>query len=134
MNHIVEKGALDQVDNNLKNILEEDYKDKILNGIKENLILSLISFMWNKMIESDSFIEEDKENFQKMFIKTWKSNIHNITQDQLKQINTLLNDNNVDMLNIITGKKEIADVEDYQEVLTKTISEVENIYWKICGK
>lgn len=134
MNHIAEKGALDQVDNNLKNILEEDYKDKILNGMKENLILSLISFMWNKMIESDSFIEEDKENFQKMFIKTWKSNIHNITQDQLKQINTLLNDNNVDMLNIITGKKEIADVEDYQEVLTKTISEVENIYWKICGK
>jgi succinate dehydrogenase flavin-adding protein (antitoxin of CptAB toxin-antitoxin module) len=55
-------------------------------------------------------------------------------QNQLKQINEVLNDSNIDLLNLITGKKEVADVEDYQQILNKSISEVENIYWKICAK
>jgi hypothetical protein len=122
------------VENNTSNIIEDDYKDKILNGMKENLLLSIISFLWNKIIESDSHITQDKENFQKAFIKSWKENINEITQMQLKQINKVLNESNIDILNLITGKKEIADVEDYQEILNKSISEIEEIYWKICGK
>jgi hypothetical protein len=130
----VGKGGLALVENNTSNIIEDDYKDKILNGMKENLLLSIISFLWNKIIESDSHITQDKENFQKAFIKSWKENINEITQMQLKQINKVLNESNIDILNLITGKKEIADVEDYQEILNKSISEIEEIYWKICGK
>jgi succinate dehydrogenase flavin-adding protein (antitoxin of CptAB toxin-antitoxin module) len=122
------------VENNISNITDDDYKDKIFNGMKENLLLSIISFLWNKVIESDSHIEQDKENFQKAFIKSWKENISEITQMQLKQINKVLNESNIDILNLITGKKEIPDVEDYQEALNKSISEIEEIYWKICGK
>ena len=57
-----------------------------------------------------------------------------VTQNQLKEINEFLNDSNIDMLNIINGKKEVADIEDYQEILNKSMVEVEKIYWKICGK
>lgn len=128
------KGGLVLVENNISNITDDDYKDKIFNGMKENLLLSIISFLWNKVIESDSHIEQDKENFQKAFIKSWKENISEITQMQLKQINKVLNESNIDILNLITGKKEIPDVEDYQEALNKSISEIEEIYWKICGK
>jgi succinate dehydrogenase flavin-adding protein (antitoxin of CptAB toxin-antitoxin module) len=122
------------VENNTQNIIDDDYKNKIFNGMKENLLLSIISFLWNKVIESDSHIEQDKENFQKAFIKSWKENISEITQMQLKQINKVLNESNIDILNLITGKKEIPDVEDYQEILNKSISEIEEVYWKICGK
>lgn len=128
------KGGLVLVENNMSNTIEDDYKDKIFNGMKENLLLCIISFLWNRIIESDSHLAQDKENFQKAFIKSWKENIKEITQAQLKQINQVLNESNIDILNLITGKKEIADVEDYQEILNISIADIEKIYWKICGK
>jgi len=122
------------VENNTSNIFEDSYKEKIFNGMKENLLLSIVSFLWNKIIESDSYLDQDREKFEKAFIKAWKESINEIMQNQLKQINEVLNDSNIDLLNLITGKKEVADVEDYQQILNKSISEVENIYWKICAK
>jgi succinate dehydrogenase flavin-adding protein (antitoxin of CptAB toxin-antitoxin module) len=122
------------VENNTSNIFEDNYKEKIVNGMKENLLLSIVSFLWNKIIESDSYLEQDRGKFEKAFIKAWKESVHEIMQNQLKQINEVLNDSNVDLLNLITGKKEIADVEDYQEIINKSISEVEDIFWKICAK
>jgi succinate dehydrogenase flavin-adding protein (antitoxin of CptAB toxin-antitoxin module) len=122
------------VENNTSNIFEDNYKEKIFNGMKENLLLSIVSFLWNKIIESDSYLEQDREKFEKAFIKAWKESVNEIMQNQLKQINEVLNDSNVDLLNLITGKKEVADVEDYQEILNKSMSEVEDIYWKICAK
>ena len=134
MNLIVGKGGLVLVENNTSNIFEDSYKEKIFNGMKENLLLSIVSFLWNKIIESDSYLDQDREKFEKAFIKAWKESINEIMQNQLKQINEVLNDSNIDLLNLITGKKEVADVEDYQQILNKSISEVENIYWKICAK
>lgn len=134
MNLIVGKGGLVLVENNTSNIFEDSYKEKIFNGMKENLLLSIVSFLWNKIIESDSYLGQDREKFEKAFIKAWKESINEIMQNQLKQINEVLNDSNIDLLNLIAGKKEVADVEDYQEILNKSISEVENIYWKICAK
>ena len=134
MNLIVGKGGLVLVENNTSNIFEDSYKEKIFNGMKENLLLSIVSFLWNKIIESDSYLGQDREKFEKAFIKAWKESINEIMQNQLKQINEVLNDSNIDLLNLITGKKEVADVEDYQQILNKSISEVENIYWKICAK
>jgi hypothetical protein len=122
------------VENNTSNIFEDNYKEKIFNGMKENLLLSIVSFLWNKIIESDSYLEQDREKFEKAFIKAWKESVNEIMQNQLKQINEVLNDSNVDLLNLITGKKEVADVEDYQEILNKSMSEAEDIYWKICAK
>lgn len=134
MNLIAEKGGLAQVENNNQNIFEEDYKEKLTDGIKENLILSIVSYLWNKSLESNSFTEQEGENFKKTFFKAWSSNVKTVTQNQLKEINEFLNDSNIDMLNIINGKKEVADIEDYQEILNKSMVEVEKIYWKICGK
>jgi hypothetical protein len=128
------KGGLVLVENNTSNIFEDNYKEKIFNGMKENLLLSIVSFLWNKIIESDSYLEQDREKFEKAFIKAWKESVNEIMQNQLKQINEVLNDSNVDLLNLITGKKEVADVEDYQEILNKSMSEAEDIYWKICAK
>ncbi len=122
------------MENNTSNIFEDNYKEKIFNGMKENLLLSIVSFLWNKIIESDSYLEQDREKFEKAFIKAWKESVNEIMQNQLKQINEVLNDSNVDLLNLITGKKEVADVEDYQEILNKSMSEAEDIYWKICAK
>lgn len=129
------KGGLVQVvtDDALNNS-EEKFKDRILNGMKENLILSIISFLWNHALDSNSLSEADKEKMQKDFINFWKKNIHEITQDQIKEINKILNEGNIDMLNIITGNKQIADVEDYQDIINNSIKETELIFWKICGK
>ncbi len=134
MSLIAVKGGLVLVENNTSNIFEDNYKEKIFNGMKENLLLSIVSFLWNKIIESDSYLEQDREKFEKAFIKAWKESVNEIMQNQLKQINEVLNDSNVDLLNLITGKKEVADVEDYQEILNKSMSEAEDIYWKICAK
>lgn len=127
------KGGLDQVVNNYTNPEQDDYKNKILEGIKQNLILSMLSFLWCKLDENSNSLENGSE-FQKLFLENWKENIINVSQEQLKEINKALNDNNIDMLNIITGEKQITDIEDYQEILNKSIAEVESIYWKICGK
>lgn len=132
---IAEKGGLVQVENSQQiEIEKERFKDKILTGMKENLFLSMIAFIWNKMLDEISSIDSEKEKLQKDFIDLWKSNINNITQEQLNTINKILNDSNIDMLNIITGKNEIADIEDYQLIINDSIKEVEKIFWKMCGK
>lgn len=115
-------------------IEKEKFKDKILNGMKENLFLSMIAFIWNKMLDEISSMDSEKDKLQKDFIDLWKSNINNITQEQLNTINKILNDSNIDMLNIITGKNEVADIEDYQLIINESIKEVEKIFWKMCGK
>jgi succinate dehydrogenase flavin-adding protein (antitoxin of CptAB toxin-antitoxin module) len=125
--------ALDQADNNTE-ILKEHFKEKMFQTMKENLIFSIISFLWHKTFDSESFTESEKKETQKDFIKLWKDNIINVTQEQLKLINNLLNENNIDMINIITGEKETADIEDYQSLINSLIKETEKIYWKICGE
>lgn len=123
------------MDNNQQiEIEKEKFKDKIFNGMKENLFLSVIAFVWNKVLDEISSTDSEKNKLQKDFIDLWKSNINNITQEQLQKINAILNDSNVDMLNIITGKNEVADIEDYQLIVNTSIKEVEKIFWKICGK
>jgi hypothetical protein len=123
------------VDNNENtNIVEEKFKERIFNGMKENLILSIISFLWNYILDNSSTSESEKNKMQKDFITFWKKNIHEITQEQIKEINKILNEGNIDMLNIITGSKQIADVEDYQNIINHSIKETELIFWKICGK
>jgi hypothetical protein len=106
----------------------------MLNAMKENLILSIISFIWSKVLDEIAQTDQEKESMQKDFISSWKVNINNIFQEQLNTINSILNESNVDMLNIITGKKEIADVEDYQAITNDAIKEIEKIFWKMCGK
>ena len=124
----------DQVENKkqIDSLIQQEFKDKILTSMKENLIFSLISFIFAKITDLDSDI--DKKSFQKDFINFWKKNINETTQAQLSAINGILNENNIDMLNIITGSANIADVEDYQEIINETIKEVEGIFWKICGE
>lgn len=125
--------ALDQADNNTE-IVKEHFKEKMFETMKENLIFSIISFLWNKTFDSESFSETEKKETQKEFIKHWKNNITKITQEQLEIINNILNENNIDMINIITGQKEAADIEDYQILINSLIKETEKIYWKICGE
>lgn len=120
-------------DNNI-NQEEEKVKEKILAGMKENLTLSIISFLWNYVLENSSISAQEKKQMEKNFINFWKKNINEITQEQIKQINSILNDGNIDMINIITGKKQIADVEDYQNIINSSIKETEGIFWKICGE
>jgi len=120
-------------DNNI-NQEEEKVKEKILAGMKENLTLSIISFLWNYVLENSSISAQEKKQMEKNFINFWKKNINEITQEQIKQINSILNDGNIDMINIITGKKQIADVEDYQNIINSSIKEIEGIFWKICGE
>jgi hypothetical protein len=115
-------------------IEQEKFKEKMLNAMKENLILSIISFIWSKVLDEIAQTDQEKESMQKDFISSWKVNINNIFQEQLNTINSILNESNVDMLNIITGKKEIADVEDYQAITNDAIKEIEKIFWKMCGK
>lgn len=130
----MEKGALVQVENNreFKSLIQQDFKEKILNAMKENLIFSLISFLFAKITDTDS--PEDKKHFQKEFINFWKNGIKEITQNQLASINNILNENDIDMINIISGETNIADTEDYQKIINESIKDVENIFWKICGE
>lgn len=121
-------------ENNQLQVEQEKFKEKILAGMKENLILSIVSFIWNKVLEEIEPSDNAREKMQKDFINLWKSNINTITQEQLKTINSILNDSNLDMLNIITGKKGAADVEDYQLIINESIKEIEKIFWKMCGK
>jgi len=134
MNLIAEKGALVQVEDNknFKSLMEQDFKEKILSAMKENLIFSLISFLFAKVMDHNN--EIDKKAFEKEFISFWKKSINEITQNQLANINKILNENNIDMLNIISGQNNLADVEDYQHIINDSIKEVENIFWKICGE
>lgn len=131
-----EKGDLDlvEIDDNSVKVAEEKFKDRILNGMKENLILSLISFIFNHILDNISSEHDNRDKLEKDFILFWKKNISEITQEQIKQINQILNDGNIDMLNIIAGKNKIADVEDYQNIINLCIKETESIFWKICGK
>lgn len=130
-----EKGDLDQVETETsQNFAEEKFKERIFNGMKENLILSLISFIFNHVLDSVSPDKKERDSMEKDFINFWKKNISEITQEQIKQINNILNEGNVDMLNIIAGKNKIADVEDYQNIINSSIKETEAIFWKICGK
>lgn len=113
---------------------QEKFKEKIITGMKENLFLSMLAFIWNKTVDEMASTDSEKENLQKDFIDLWKKNIHQITQEQLDTINKLLNDSNIDMINIITGKSHVADVEDYQSTINSAIKEIEKIFWKMCGK
>jgi succinate dehydrogenase flavin-adding protein (antitoxin of CptAB toxin-antitoxin module) len=117
---------------NFKSLMEQDFKEKILSAMKENLIFSLISFLFAKVMDHNN--EIDKKAFEKEFISFWKKSINEITQNQLANINKILNENNIDMLNIISGQNNLADVEDYQHIINDSIKEVENIFWKICGE
>jgi|688.fasta_scaffold03611_7 hypothetical protein len=137
MNLIVEKGALVQVENNNKNeniksLIQQDFREKILSSMKENLIFSLLSFLFAKIMSEDSDL--DKKNFQKEFITYWKNGISEVTQNNLASINKLLNENNIDMINMIVGNNTFADIEDYQEIINQNLKEVEAIFWKICGE
>ena len=125
---------LDQADNKkeIKSLIHQEFKDKILTAMKENLTFSLISFIFAKIMDFDN--EAEKKSFQKEFIAFWKKNINETTQNQLFSINSILNENNIDMLNIITGAPNLADVEDYQKIINETIKEVEGIFWRICGE
>jgi succinate dehydrogenase flavin-adding protein (antitoxin of CptAB toxin-antitoxin module) len=133
----VEKGALVQVENNNKNeniksLIQQDFREKILSSMKENLIFSLLSFLFAKIMSEDSDL--DKKNFQKEFITYWKNGISEVTQNNLASINKLLNENNIDMINMIVGNNTFADIEDYQEIINQNLKEVEAIFWKICGE
>jgi succinate dehydrogenase flavin-adding protein (antitoxin of CptAB toxin-antitoxin module) len=133
---IAEKGDSVQVENEKSQIGadQEKFKEKILAGMKENLFLSMLSFIWNKVIDEIASMDNEKENLQKDFIDLWKKNINEITQEQLETINKILNDSNIDMINIISGKSSVADVEDYQSTINSAIKEIEKIFWKMCGK
>lgn len=133
---IAEKGGSVQVENEKNQIAtdQEKFKEKIIERMKENLFLSMLSFVWNKAIDEIASMDNEKENLKKDFIDLWKKNIHEITQEQLEAINKILNDSNVDMINIITGKSSIADVEDYQSTINGAIKEIEKIFWKMSGK
>jgi len=133
---IAEKGVLAQVENEKSQIGtdQEKFKEKIISGMKENLFLSMLAFIWNKVVDEMASTDSEKENLQKDFIDLWKKNIHQITQEQLDAINKILNDSNIDMINIITGKSSVADVEDYQSTINDAIKEIEKIFWKMCGK
>ena len=126
--------VLDQAENKdkIKSLIHEEFKDKIFIAMKENLIFSLISFIFAKIMDHEN--DTEKKSFQKEFINHWKNNINEMTQNQLLAINGILNENNVDMLNIITGSSNIADIEDYQKIINESIKEVEDIFWKICGE
>ena len=137
MNLIAEKGALVQVEDNNKNkniksLIQQDFREKILSSMKENLIFSLLSFLFAKIMSEDSDL--DKKNFQKEFITYWKNSISEVTQSNLASINKLLNENNIDMINMIVGNNTFADIEDYQEIINQNLKEVEAIFWKICGE
>lgn len=118
--------------NEFKSLMQQDFKEKMLSSMKENLIFSLISFLFAKVMDHGN--EIDKKAFEKEFISFWKKSINDITQNQLANINNILNENNIDMLNIISGKSNLADIEDYQQAINDSIKEVENIFWKICGE
>jgi len=122
------------VENNkdIKSIIQQDFKEKILISMKENLIFSLISFLFSKIMDLES--EADKANFQKDFIKFWKEGINKVAQENLSSVNNFLNENNIDMINMIIGNNNFADIEDYQEIINKSIKEVEAIFWNICGE
>lgn len=136
MNPIAEKGGLDQVEtnknSNFKSLIQQDFREKILSSMKENLIFSLISFLFTKVMDSET--EMEKKNFQKEFINYWKKGISEITQENLASINSILNENNIDMINMIIGNETFADIEDYQEIINENLKEVEGIFWKICGE
>jgi hypothetical protein len=112
---------------------ENDFKEKTLSSLKESLILSLLSMIWIKLT-SESFSESEKTNIEKEFISSWKKNISSNIQNELLNINNLLNDENIDMINMIAGSKNIADIEDYQQIINESIKEIEKIFWKMCGK
>lgn len=113
---------------------EEKFKERIMHGMKENLILSIISFLWNYILNNSSDPLQDKSKIEKDFINFWKENITSITQEQISSINQILNNENIDMINIITDNKNVADIEDYQQIINESIKETESIFWKICGK
>lgn len=122
--------------NNSEDFQVENFKKSIFDGMKENLMFSMISYLWNSSFnhsEESSFSEGNKQDIEKNFINSWKDTILSVTQAQLKNINKLLNDENVDMLNIISDKKEILDIEDCQIIINSSIKEIENIFWKICN-
>lgn len=112
---------------------ENDFKEKTISSLKESLILSLLSMIWIKLT-SESFSESEKTNIEKEFISSWKKNISSNIQNELLNINNLLNDENIDMINMIAGSKNIADIEDYQQIINESIKEIEKIFWKMCGK
>lgn len=76
----------------------------------------------------------ERQEFQKNFIKNWKTNIINVTQKQLKDFNELLNNENIDIINIISGKNVSPDVEDYQKIINECVLEIEKIYWQLSEK
>jgi len=117
---------------NIKSLIQQDFREKILSSMKENLIFSLLSFLFAKIMSEDSDL--DKKNFQKEFITYWKNGISEVTQNNLASINKLLNENNIDMINMIVGNNTFADIEDYQEIINQNLKEVEAIFWKICGE
>jgi len=117
---------------NIKSLIQQDFREKILSSMKENLIFSLLSFLFAKIMSEDSDL--DKKNFQKEFITYWKNSISEVTQSNLASINKLLNENNIDMINMIVGNNTFADIEDYQEIINQNLKEVEAIFWKICGE
>jgi len=117
---------------NIKSLIQQDFKEKVLASMKENLTFSLLSFLFAKIMNEDSDL--DKKNFQKEFITYWKNSISEVTQTNLASINRLLNENNIDMINMIVGNNTFADIEDYQEIINQNLKEVEAIFWKICGE
>lgn len=126
--------ALDQAADKkeIKSLIHQEFRERILAAMKENLTFSLISFIFAKIMDFDN--DAEKKSFQKEFIAFWKNNINETTQNQLYAINGILNENNIDMLNIITGSPNLADTEDYQKIINETVKEVEGIFWKICGE
>ena len=111
--------------------LIENFKNRISQSIKENLILSILSTLWLQFLENQNFTLSEKENFKKDFIKNWKSNIINITQNELKKFNETLNNENADIINIISGKNIVPDIEDYQKIINECLLDIEKIYLQI---
>lgn len=117
------------MDNKTTELLSS-FKTRLESQLKDSLIFTIITLLWHKTI-SDMSSDEEREEFRKNFISFWRKNVREISQDNLKGINEFLNENNADMINILSGEKEIADVEDYQEVIDSVIKETESIFQKI---
>lgn len=125
---------MDQAEtSSLAKLAREDFKQKSLDAMKENFLYSMLCFLWHQAL-SDVGSAEGREKIRKTFSEMWKNNMRQLTQKQLADINKALSEGNIDMLNIITGDSGFADVEDYQEVLTENMQEVDQIFWKLCDE
>lgn len=114
-------------------IVKEDFKEKSLGAMKENFLYSMLAFLWSNAL-SDAPSESHREEIRKRFSSLWRNNMFELTQKQLGEINKSLCENNIDMLNIIAGDPDFADVEDYQEVITENVKEVDDLFWRLCGE